>query len=309
MAADVPGILQTSLTISCYAALLIYLVLLITLVYNHLEKKCSTILIWSIIAITFFAAACGSLAWFQQTNDFVIKMYIANPLWSVSFHFGMMSIYILFMKRLQITFKDTKYAIPKHIYKWLYFGVAIFILGLIALEICYYLALQSIITKHTYNEYVILSVSLSHQVIDFILSCSLIGLFLQRLRALYIDSNDKSSSLNERQAVIILSMSKATILACTAILSTQSLLFFQEAVYWYLGKSTILEDIRLILLVFDVIINSICVVLNFDFADHLYGCLCCGCDICCARLCQYKSEKKLSEYKTRLLTDQSSFKL
>ena len=306
--------LQAIVVVSCYTALFTYALLLVSIVYNHVKKQLGPILIWSIISLTCLSASCGALAWFIQTNNNIMKLYLSNVLYAVFYHFGRASIYILFMKQLQVTFNGTKYAISKTIIKWFYFGIAIFIISLLTVQTCYYLVLTDtvIMTESEFNGKLALSVIIIHQIIDFILSFSLIGMFIQKLRILYIDlrhsvndSKEKEFYSRRQQKKIIRSMSKATILSCVAILSTQLFLLFQ-AIVFYVGTPDELDLIRQIFLALDVIINSICVVLNFDFADIVFFIACCACDYCCSQLCEHKASKKLSEHKARLLPEKSA---
>ena len=294
--------------ISNYISLAITVILVISICYNHLEKSLEFIAIWSIITIAFLGGSCGILAWRLQAIDSFIKWYVLNILYGILWASGTLCIYILFIKRLQLTFYGTKYDISKIVYKTLYFGCTLFIIIFLIPETCYYLRLQDIITVNQYNNIAVVTI-VCEQIIDFALSVSLLIIFLQRLRRLNIETGvnhgnvGKDLALNRLQIKIVSSMSKVTILSSVAIVSTQIFLIYIGVLYW-LGEPEMLNNIRYALLALDVCINSICVILNFDFANIWYHRLCCCCAYCCNKICAYKARKQMNDLHIRLLSQQ-----
>ena len=300
-------ITHTTAIICCYVALVIYCVLLVSILYNYIGKTLGFIGIWSMISISLLAASCAALAWMLQTADMFVKWYIADALYDFLWSLGTLSIYFLFIKRLQITFDGTKYSLPAKTYKMLYLGCALFEFIWCLAGICYYLKLGHILEPAEYDQIAVVS-NVTALIIDLVTSITIIILFIQRLRKLNIEvgsgtiNKAENSSLNKSQMKIVLSMSKVTILSCVAILSTQSYLIYCGLLY-SAGQPEIPNNIRYILVSLDCVINSICVVLSFDFADEWYHKLCCCCECCCTRLCAYQAKREFNRYKQRLISE------
>lgn len=218
---------------------------------------------------------------------------------------GTISIYILFIKRLELTFVGTRHAIPNYVYYGLYFGCALFQAQWISFAVVYYLNLTNIITTAQFELGAAINSTVG-QIVDFALSVSIIVIFIRKLRDLSIEVRANGSDqllnshkLTQSQLKIVSSMSKVTILSIVCIVSTQCLFMFSGIMFWM--KMLTWEDIETMLLVLDAIINSICVVLNFDFASIWYRRMCCCCDYCCGKLCAYHTEQKWNQYKESLL--------
>ena len=291
--------------ILCYIGLFIYCFLVVSILFYHIGRPLKFIGVWSILSITLSAVFYATLAWKLQTTSSFESLYIARMLYSLFWVTGTISIYILFIERLQITFLGTNHAISSYVYYGLYFGCALFLLHWFGFATCYYLQLTKTITSTQYYfaEGITTTIGL---IIDFVLSVSIIAIFIQKLKELSIEvganGNDKllnKDSLSRSQMKIVSSMSKVTILSTVAIVSTQCLFLLSATMYWM--QTTELNNFQVMLLVIDAIVNSICVVLNFDFAGKWYRRMCCCCDYCCAKLCAYQTEQKWNQYKESLL--------
>lgn len=197
-------------------------------------------------------------------------------------------------------------AIPKKIYRPLYFLSLSFIVTQTVMDICYYLSVHlNVLSTSQYN-HIVSVIFIMLQAIDFVLSVSLIAIFVQRLRSLNIDIgiNDPyhNQELNDQQMKIVRSMSKSTVLSCIAILSSQCVFIYIAILFW-INDSDNLGYTRFIMVAWDCIINSVCVILNFDFADGCYYHLCCCFDYCCTKLCGYQAKRQQTELRQRLLTE------
>ena len=303
----------------CYISVVIHILLVIYIFNNHIEQSMKFIARWSILSISLLASSCIILAWRLETKNLFIEMYIINVLFGILWALGTVSIYILFIKRLHLTFYGTKWNISKNMYRLLYFGCALFLMVFIMADISYYMKLGGTISENNYTDMAVLNIILQ-QIIDFVLSITLMTIFIQRLRRLNIeigvnDNNfDKNksiqsdSTLNKSQMMIVSSMSKVTILSCVAIISTQVFLIYEGIIYW-LGTPVMLNNIRYLLVALDCSINSICVVLSFDFANRFYNRLCCCCDYGCQRLCTYQAKKQLDDHRVTLLQLEKPYEL
>ena len=296
--------------VCCYIALISYCVLLVSIIYNYIGKPLRFNGICSIICIILFAISSATLAWMLQTMDAFTKWYIADVVYNIFWSFGSISIYILFIKRLQLTFDGTKYAISERICALLYLGCASFEIIFMACMICYYLKLENTLTHTQYDDIAGILIA-AYQMIDFLLAVSVIIIFIKKLRKLSIEVGINDSNydiqtndpwLSRSQMKIVGRMSKITILSCVAILTTQSFLIYIGTLYW-VGEPKMLNHIRYIYVTLDCIINSICVVLNFDFADEYYEKIC-FCESICTKLCAYKVKREFGEYRNRLLKEQ-----
>eukprot|EP01083_Nonionella_stella_P254064 873552_1 len=110
-------LLVTTATFSCIPAILIGIFLVIWIFYYHLEHKSDQIGIWSILGITFFSLSCAAVALYLKTEqtDNQIPQIVFGHLSGFLYALGTVSIYTLFIKRVQFTFNQTKYAVPTHI--------------------------------------------------------------------------------------------------------------------------------------------------------------------------------------------------
>ena len=298
--------------ICCYVSLLIYVILLIVVVYNNIAKPLRFIEIWSLISITILSAASGSHLWYLETKDEFTKVYIGNVLPALCWALGTNCVYFLFIKRLQITFDDTKYAISNKVFIAFYCGSILFMVVFIASDVCYYLYIRNVLSEIQDAHIVVIAV-ICEQIIDLLLSICLMALFLQRLRRLNVDIiinashgykvSDSEVIFNEDQMKIIKSMSKVTILSCFAIVTFQVVAIYTGFAFWFGKPSTESNEIRYMLGILDCIVNSLCVVLSFDFAEIWYYRLCCCFDICCAKLCTYQTKRQLDEHRHRLLSE------
>lgn len=308
--------LLTSLaTLSCYVAILVCGASVIWIIYHHTDQPLKFIGKWSIASITLLAASCGMIIWHFQTNK-VPDKYVPGILFGLFYRIGSAFVYVLFIKRLQHMFNDTKYRISNTIFIIFYCIIAIFLLLLVGIDICFYFFVRGYLTQPVYYELAAICL-LCTEITDLLLSVGLIIVFVHKLRLLNIEiglnhsyqyddidvrsSNSDNISLTNQQYKIITTMSKVTILSAVAIISTHCYFIYQGIMFW-MNAPLIMDIIRYISLPLDCTINAICVVLNFDFAEDVYHRLCCCCHYCCSKLCAYKAKKEImSEFKQRLL--------
>ena len=92
------------------------------------------------VAILLYAIAASVLSnVFINVSMNITTYYLLIELWDLLWRFGTIFVYILFMKRLEITFKNTIYSISIWIKRFVYFGCLIFILLLIMAQTLYYM--------------------------------------------------------------------------------------------------------------------------------------------------------------------------
>eukprot|EP01084_Bolivina_argentea_P089290 161140_1 len=161
--------LFTIATISSIPTVIMDAFLISWICYHYMDQKFQSTAIWSVLAITSLATCCASVGWygwesqlFNLTTEIIFLLAIF-----MSWQTGTVSIYVLFIKRLHITFSGTKYEIPQKIYFALSCGcVCFFSLQMITLT-CHIFELHNIITS---NSYFIIAAILftSEQVFDFL---------------------------------------------------------------------------------------------------------------------------------------------
>eukprot|EP01084_Bolivina_argentea_P127038 224754_1 len=309
-------LLFTIASISSFPTIIMNIFLIAWIFYEHMDRKLESITIWSVAAITFLSGCCVSVAWYCwhiQTYTFATDVICGSAIF-ICWQAGTGSIYYIFIKRLHRTFNQTKYDITTNIYTALTCGCIFFFVIQIILLITWYYSMIYYISTNTLHIIVAVTV-IVEQLLDFLLSVSFLMIFIKKLRALNIDIglnylsydlelNDmksvQNSTLNKQQLVIIKSLSKITILSCIAIISTQCFFIYEGILYW-LDAPLRLNAIRYIAMSLDCMINSICVILNFDFADGWYISLCKSCDCCLTTICTYDAIKKQNNLKQQLL--------
>eukprot|EP01084_Bolivina_argentea_P097178 174710_1 len=280
---------------------------------NHSNKPLESTGKWTVAAIILLVATCVLGGWFLITTDNINHIILAS-IFPVTWQCGLISIYILCIKRLRITFSGTKYDSPNKIYIAMYCACGIFGLCLIAQRISYTIHLCGMMSEMWYD-FVTFVVIIVEEVVDVVLSISLVGLFIRKLRQLTLDINLKASCddvelddmqsvqnslLSAKQLKIITSMSKLTILSSIIIISTECYFLYLGIVYW-LGVPQKLNAIRWMCFSLNVMVNSICLVLNFDFAETLYNRLCCHFHYCCRKICAYQTKRQQNVLAKKLL--------
>ena len=233
--------------------------------------------------------------------------------WSIFWRLGSTFLYILFIKRLQLTFKDTLY--PMKNTKALivfYIGCFVFVLLDIIGYVVYYSYSTDSISEHTLSIWWSAIVTIA-QIIDLMLSSYSIALFVRRIWMLTIDIGDnidKQSvhSINDGQLIIIKAVSKITILSSIAIISSQIFLLFEASLFGLRYKNGYTDEVSLgydiwwMYLPIDCIINALSIYLSFDFNDGCYKKMCFCLDGCCV----YTNKRKFTALKTRLLSNEFS---
>eukprot|EP01084_Bolivina_argentea_P125451 222268_1 len=269
--------------------------------FSMMEREWDKPTICGIIAVICYAiSATLEAIYFLYTNDaFASYAYtIDGILWRL----GTATVYVMFIKRFQRTFGDTKYDISNTLYKLMYILCILFVLLGVILNLYIFhgqsLFLVFLIVLNTFS-----------QVIDLTLSILLIGLFIYKLFLLnvdigsnYFDQNEMSNntSLHYKQVSILNAISKITVLSIMAVVTTQ-IVFLLEAIRFTdklqanYNAAKEMYGIEEILYVIDILINSLCVIGSFDFMDPYYRYTpCATIDLCCNRVCRYITRKKQS---------------
>lgn len=246
------------------------------------NKRYDSITILNLCSIILFGmCSFASAAYIIPNDGYCLYLHhaqmnvcvIINGIWTFSWRFGWISVYLSFTKRMQLIFDNNpKYKTANFSYCMIYLFLFIWIS----------LSVFSFILHITNDQYddnywlCLFIVAITSQLILLVLSLSLIGLYLKKLWSLNMDIMKTPKSVEQRRKVLKL-MSKSAILTLFALLSSEiSLLSFAIFTQWNESINIIrLSCIILILSQFDSFINSFCIYLSFDTNEVLYN-SCCG---------------------------------
>eukprot|EP01084_Bolivina_argentea_P189425 325743_1 len=277
--------------------------------YFIAEKSWTTIEICSSIAILMFGCTCFGMLQQRRKGETII----IDAIWSMSWRIGSVFVYILFIKRLQSTFRNTAYATRNIYFVIFYVGCILFILAntfgyvIYALEDKGKISPQFLLSTWT-------AIIAIEQVIDLCLSISSISLFVHKLWLMNIDivkeeNNPLDNDLNQKQVKIIKAVSKITVLSSVAIISSQLFLISEAIISIYDRQkgyswetSALPTRISRLYLPIDCIINIVCIELSFDFANKPYHRLCCCLDFICNAIATRKAKGQMNELKTSLMS-------
>ena len=237
-------------------------------------------------------------------------------LWTFSWRFGCVCLYLLFSKRLQITFDQNKYNTNSNfIYYLIYILCALFILFSIAQFLEYILYFDYHETNDGYTTVEIIG-TIFTEIIDLLLSIGLIGAYIRKLWQLNeqvanpFSINKDGKEINSAQNKILNAIGKITILSCFAIISSQLLLIVQTSIYFQtISTSQLIYIIWFMLNNVDCMINTFCIFLSFDFNVDLYHKICGYFQKCCFKFCKMvytKTNNKNNTLEMNLLDDQDN---
>eukprot|EP01084_Bolivina_argentea_P309130 534669_1 len=297
-----------------------FLVILTIWGYYFVDEKQWTVTAkWSVSAIICFGIYSGFSAIMYDGKDTTVSSIIGY-IYFIFWRLGTSLIYVLFLKRFQCTFRDTKYDISTAIYTWIYRACILFVLLdfiVIILHILFVYYGSVVITYDSLLITVVVETILS-AIIDLTVTVMIVGIFVYKLWVLTNDIGSnyiypkQKMSLDGKQITVIDAMSKITILTLCAIISSQLLLFYQMITFTldvFQGNlDKLYDDIQNLLMVLDTFINLFCVIFSFDFAFSCYRYTpCYVLDWCCNMLCKYHAKHKqlqnVIEMKQNLLHD------
>ena len=269
---------------------------------------------WSIVICVMFGFTCIELSHHCKIlNGISFEMQVVTSvLWTSAWRLGFIAIYILFFTRFQITFQNTNYPASKPtIIAFIILIITYILLQFVHLSL-YILAQLSVIPYNIYAYFGVIKL-IFEIVIDLALSIGLICLYIKRLWQLHIDigSNDvddiqqnkrtKPYSLKPTQWKIVRALSKMLILSVLPITSSQLALFYDLVTYILRlihGQNyTVYTRVELLFfsyIIVDSMINSLCILLSFDFMNKWYYRLCGNLDNCCVKIIHNRSKKKHS---------------
>ena len=245
---------------------------------------------------------------YDTPNTSKTSEIFASAMYSLNWCFGQCFTYLLFIERLKYSFKGTKYELSKRYFYPFYVGIALFIIISVTAQIIWILYKQDIIPFMFYNRSGNTR-NLSQCIIDWILSISLLYVFLHKLWILNMDLsvfnvNEASSVVNSRQESVIKIASRLTIISCIAIFTTQFLMIYStitflicykniECKYYNHNLKPIVEGFWGI----DCFINCLCIFMSFAFenAEIMYYSLCRCCHQQCIKCCIYMTRKKMQK--------------
>eukprot|EP01083_Nonionella_stella_P075840 206359_1 len=273
-----------------------------------LNISCTWTVKWSFIAVSMLFLSCSAVAYrfvLVDCHEWPEGDGITRMMWGISWRFASLSVYILFTSRFQHAFGSTKYATSKPV---LYTFMVLFIIYTLlqALHLFLFLIVYTFnrLNVDIYHIFAVMK-SIMEQLIDLLLSVGLITLFCHRLWLLNMeigthqfiqcdiltdDDVDEDTNpsvtdceLKPKQVQIIKALSKLIVLSSTSIISTQCVmiydiwLFYERVIYSddYVDN-TEREYMYFILGIVDCVINAVCILLSFDFAETWYRRVC-GC--------------------------------
>lgn len=263
----------------------------------------------------FMSNQCQNLL--KETSNSSGSTYCTSiwGIWTFSWRFGCVCLYLLFTKRLQITFDQNKYNTNSNfIYYVIYILCALFIALSIAQFLEYVLYFNYHKTNDGYTMVEIIGTILT-EIIDLLLSIGLIGAYIRKLWQLnekvanpFSTKNNDGKEINSAQNKILNAIGKITILSSLAIISSQLLLIVQTIVYFQaISSSLTIQVIWILLNNIDCMINTICIFLSFDFNVDLYHKICGYFQKCCFKFCKMvytKRNTKDNSLELNLLDDQ-----
>eukprot|EP01084_Bolivina_argentea_P202512 346004_1 len=275
--------------------------------YDITERIWDATAKWSMCAVISYGVYCVVWAVYMRFQNKTFSSYLNHIDTIIIWRLGATSIYIMFVKRFEATFGETKYDTFPAVYICFYILCILFLLlGVVTIIMLVLLDLQSISLQQI-SMFGIIEAVLS-SIVDIILSVGLIGLFVYKLwllnrdigiEYLHQNMNDNNSSLNSKQVSIVNVMSKMTILSIFATVSTQMVFVLQSIQYVRMFEDKdydILDTFAHLLGVADCFVNSICVIWSFDFVAPCYRWTPCALfDFCCSKLCKYVIKQTVSK--------------
>ena len=287
------------------------------IVYSHYYinvKEWTLIEIYSELSIILFgiSSTCSSFYFMSHSCTSIPKSTyctVINAIWTFSWRFGCLSLYLLFTKRLQFTFDNTSiiYKTSNIIYYIIYILCILFIASSMAQFIEYVLYFDYHESHNQYNMVEIIGTIIT-VIIDLLLSIGLIGLYIRKLWQL---NNQVANpfplrhEINSAQTMILNAIGKITILSTLAIISSQLLLIFQTVMYFQ--NISVANEVTFLIWFMlndlDCIINVFCIFLSFDFNEDLYHKICGNLHICCYKICRivYSKTHKRNALELNLL--------
>lgn len=268
-----------------------------------------SILYYSIIAIIAFAVNCITAPVYQQsdptTHHYIIFQVSSLHLWT----WGCLFTYLIFIERVKVT-KNTFYASPNWVYTVSYILCILFVLFEIIEQSILVLFNLNMINADEYGLYLAICIW-SIEAVDLILCIMLISVFVSKLmkatvniRSFSEESDSLSNQLNHHQNKLLYVITKNSYLSIIAVLSTQFMLIywiiydliFYWALSWYITHPNLhlwMHHIGYILWAVHCFIESLCIMLSFEFNKWWYQ-KCCGkshtkCQSCCAKMVIRKS--------------------
>eukprot|EP01084_Bolivina_argentea_P302683 522491_1 len=243
-------------------------------------------------------------------------------------------LYVVFVKRLQHSFRNTKYTPSITLFSIFYILIIMFILVYISKNV-YFGLCQIYNNSERYCDFGLIGdvEATCSAIIDIILTTLIISTFVRKLWLLNIDliyvdhgninepimnesdltidrdisittKSNTLSSLNDRQKVVISIMSKITLLSFIALISTQIVIYLGVAMFFY---DTFNEDYYANLFstfqtgywAVNSIICTFCIALMFDFALYWYEILCACPNTYCIACCYRLGQKQVKKAKKR----------
>eukprot|EP01084_Bolivina_argentea_P207752 354406_1 len=232
--------------------------------------------------------------------------WIPSVIYSSTWCFGQIFVYLLFLERLKYSFKNTKYSSPSKYYYPFYIGIILFFLSSVTFQVTRILHETNIITSYLFIHSGEVR-DMSQQIIDFILSIALLYIFNKKLWILSMDlSNYNStmnieSTLNFRQESIIKIAVRLTLISSFAIISTQLLMIYTTIIYELCiytkcnnNKLLYYLPIADVFWCLDCLINCLCIFMSYDFitAKNTYYYICYWCDYKCIKCCNNIAAQK-----------------
>ena len=314
-------------------SLLVFMFELFTHLYCHYDEKtsCKTLffafssIICYTISLIFRAL---STHYWRTTNYFDsdrvsetdrIVLFISGAFQTVLWHLANGFVYILFLNRLFYGFVNTRYAVSKAFRVTVITIIIIYILIMltqIPYNLSYFKEINIGPLSHNHEISFFVHYVLT-QIIDLVISISLLVLFVKRLRntisRLYDrDSLDDANPADDvcssvvprdvKQNVSDLT-AKALILSSTMIISTQITRGFSvvyQIVHIYVDYNSNLNVVILmisyLLRNIDCFINSLCVFLLFKFTSKYYNVLCGKCHKCATNVFDKQIENAINNH-------------
>ena len=307
--------IELGMCILCGVSALISMVLTIFvfLVYFRTQKRIRSIK-WSILSMVMFFLTSAGL-------PFYYSILLPSPYLTISlllcWTFGTIFVYILFLKRFQKTFENTKYdTLTSKKYKiYIFYTLCVIFIILDIISKILYILPENLVTDYEFNLYTLI-ISIIEQIIDLILSIGLIGLFVNKLRCLHDDIEyskrvsiraNNQQQYEQSQFKILIIISKVTLLSTIAIISSQLYLLY-KTIFYILESFYGFDVSNIDIWIFDGFLpissalNTICIFLSFDFNHKWYVKVCCHNKW--TKLLQRKQAKKSeNRLEMRLLED------
>lgn len=313
--------------ISCIGLIIVWYKIYV----EHKLIRNKWVLIYSIFGVILQSITSFSISIYYANLIIGFELFIVIDVWEFFQSFGHAFTYLLFIKRIQITFENTKYQYPPFIYIILYILIILFVLIQfihIILNYAFYSEIDNIkteniissieITSTQYNITKLITILLS-ALIDAILSISFLTLLFKKLFQLTFDiaiigynepeklkwaeSASQSAVKLKKNSIcindndlnlnesIINGASKVTVLSSFTVITAQIMLIWLGLMFITHNAST--WNYWMLYLSFRNLSNSLCIILSFEFMTKWYLKSCGICDDCCAIICEYSIRKHL----------------